>query len=88
MCCAGFSPNTASPDNFCAFTAMQFSRDGSGIVFLYHIGRCTAGGQADAGAASAGSAQTWMYLFTVAADGSGLWRVPVCDGANFTWEWM
>lgn len=61
------------------FALVQFSRDSSSIVFLYHIGGCKAGGQAGAaGGASAGSRQTWTYLFTVAADGSNLWRVPVC----------
>ena len=60
------------------FALVQFSRDSSSIVFLYHIGGCKAAGQAGAaGSASAGSRQTWTYLFTVAADGSNLWRVPV-----------
>jgi hypothetical protein len=57
----------------------QFNRDSSSIVFLYHIGGCkVAGQQVDAAGAAAGSRQTWTYLFTVAADGSNLWRVPVC----------
>jgi hypothetical protein len=61
------------------FAHVQFSRDSSSIVFLYHIGGCKAAGQAGAaGSTSAGSRQTWTYLFTVAADGSNLWRVPVC----------
>ena len=60
------------------FAFVQFSRDGSSIVFLYHISGCKAAGQAGAAeSASAGSRQTWTYLFTVSADGSNLWRVPV-----------
>lgn len=62
---------------FDVYCKMQFSRDGFSIAFLYHIGRCKAAGQADAGAVSAGSGRSWTYLFTVAADGSNLWRVPV-----------
>ena len=43
-----------------------FSRDGSSLVFVYHVGRCKAG--------SGASSDSSSYLFTVNADGTGLWR--------------
>ena len=42
-----------------------FSRDGASLVFIYRAGRCKAGGA---------SWESSSYLFTVGADGRGLWR--------------
>jgi hypothetical protein len=41
-----------------------FSRDGASLVFAYHVGRCK----------GARGESPSSYLFTVSADGSGLWR--------------
>ena len=49
----------------------QFSADGRGIVFLYRIGRCP----------RFFGAYFRTYVFTINADGSHLWRVPVVEGA-------
>jgi len=48
-----------------------FSRDGASLVFMYRVGRCKAGGP---------SWETSSYLFTIGADGSGLWRCALRDG--------
>ena len=44
----------------------MFSRDGASLVFTYRVGRCKAAGGS--------SWESSSYLFTVGADGSGLWR--------------
>ena len=49
----------------------QFSREGGHLAFLYGVGRCQKLDE-----------QKWTYQFTVAADGSGLWRVPVVAGGR------
>lgn len=49
--------------------ATQYNREGSSAVFLYHIGRCKS--------TVAGGAPAWTFVFTVRADGGGLWRLPV-----------
>ena len=41
-----------------------FSRDGARLVFTYHVGRCK----------GARGEPPSSYLFTIGADGSGLWR--------------
>lgn len=53
--------------------AMQYNREGSSAVFLYHIGRCKG--------TVAGGAPAWTFVFTVRANGGGLWRLPVRQSA-------
>ena len=49
----------------------QFSREGGHLAFLYSVGRCQKLDE-----------QRWTYQFTVAVDGTGLWRVPVVAGGR------
>lgn len=55
--------------SLCCFP-VQFNPETTRLAFLYRFGHCFH--KADPG--------VWTFLFTVATDGTGLWRVPVVQG--------